>query len=362
MMSEAQPRPLAGWELTLEQALCEGCDWRYLLPPGLLPILCPHCLQTHLVALAEDPHLPVFDPEQVIPFRVAPKLLEQNLEQFIGGIWFAPVDLTTKKLTERLQRVYLPMWLVDSQVQALWQAEVGFNYETVSHRDRFDEERGGWYSQQISETQVRWEPRVGRLKRSYHNIAAPALEEQAQLMARLGAYDLTACQPYSAEVLREAFIRLPNRSSKDAWPETGPAFQAAAAGECQQASNADHFRDFRWQARYEQQHWTLLLLPLYISYYLDDEDKPQPVLVNGQSGQLHGARRASMKRAQRAVMTLLAVAGVIFVLSLLAGLGSLLFPPLLVVAAAGLVIAILVGLAAIFPPLVVWQTNRHQSS
>jgi hypothetical protein len=361
MMSEAQPQTLAAWGLLLEQALCEACDWRYLLPPGLLPILCPHCLQAHLVALAEDPHLPVFVPEQVIPFEVSPQVLQQSLEQFAAGIWFAPADLTAKNLKGRLQRVYLPMWLVDSQVQALWQAEVGFNYETVSHRDRFDENTGDWYSQQISETQVRWEPRVGRLNRSYHNIPAPALEEHAQLLARLGAYDLAACRPYSAKMLPETFIRLPNRSPADAWPETGPAFQVAAAGECQQASGAEHFRDFRWQAQYEGQHWTLLLLPLYTSYYLDDEGKSQPVLVHGQTGQLHGPRRASLKRAQRAILMLVGAAGIIFGLSLLAGVGGLLFPPLLVLAALGLVAALLVGLAAIVPPLVVWQTNRRQS-
>lgn len=361
MMSETQPQTQAAWGLALEQALCEQCDWRYLLPPGLLPVLCPHCLQAHLVALAEDPHLPILAPELVIPFQVSARTLAQQLEQLATSTWFAPYDLTAKNLKARLQRVYLPVWLVDSQVQALWQAEVGFNYETVSHRDQFDEKSGGWRSQEISETQIRWEPRVGRLNRAYHNIMAPALEEAAQLKGKLGDYDLAACQPYRAEALKEAFVRLPNRSTTDAWPETGPAFQAAAAAECHQASSAAHFRDFRWQAQYDRQQWSLLLLPLYVTYYLDDENKPQPVLVHGQSGQLGGPRRASMKRAQRAVLTLAGVALVIFGLSLVAGLGGLLFPPLLLLAALGLVAALLVGLAAVVPPLVVWQNNRHQS-
>src|SRR5687767_6543984 len=146
MMSEKQVQALSAWGLPLEQALCEACDWRYLLPPGVLPLLCPHCLQAHLEALAEDPQLPNFTPEQVVPFKITPETLQQNMALFARSFWFAPADLEMERLKTRLQRLYLPMWLVDSQVQALWQAEVGFDYETISHRDQFDENSSGWHS------------------------------------------------------------------------------------------------------------------------------------------------------------------------------------------------------------------------
>jgi hypothetical protein len=294
----------------------------------------------------------------VIPFKMMPKTLQQNMALFTKSFWFAPADLALERLQSRLQPFYLPMWLVDSQVQALWQAEVGFDYETISHRDQFDENSSGWQSQQVSETHVRWEPRVGRLHRTYHNLVAPALAAQPQLLARLGDYDLATRQPYQPALLQNAFVRLPDRSPADAWPETLPAFQRAAAAECQQAASAAHFRDFRWQAQYEQQAWTLLLLPLYITYYLDDEERPQPVLLHGQTGWLSAPRRASMKRAQRAALLIGGIALAIFVLSLLVGLAGFLLPPLLLVGAVGVAVALGVGLLAVIPPLLAWQANR----
>lgn len=347
------------WGVNLQAAICELCDWRYLLPPGQLRQLCPHCFQTELTPLDEQAGgLNSHPPELIISFSVTAEAVNRQIQQFAGGIWFAPGDLTPQNLQARLRRVYLPMWLVDSQVQALWQAEAGFDYQVVSHRDSFDETGGGWRSEEITETRVRWEPRLGRLTRTYHNIPAPALEEHFALLQRLGRFDLEAGQPYRVELLQQAAVRLPNRTPTDAWPDAAPAFQAAAAEECRKAAAADHIREFRWSVEYPQPNWTLLLLPLFTTFYLDDERRPQPVLIHGQSGRISGPKRASMRRAQRMAMVIVAIAALIFILSLVVAGVSLIAPPLLVAAGVGIVVALIVGLLAIVPPVIAWQINR----
>jgi hypothetical protein len=297
-------------------------------------------------------------PELYLPFTVTGDTLSQTIEKFAGGIWFAPADLNPQNLKSRLQRVYLPMWLVDSEVVAIWQAETGFDYEVVSHQDSFDQNRAGWVSREVTETRIRWEPRAGRLRRPYQNIVAPALEEHHRLRQQLGQYDLEQAQPYQPGAVANSFVRLPNRPPADAWPEAISPIRAAAAEECRRACQADHLREFRWSASYDEQNWTLLLLPMYATYYLDDDDRYQPVLVHGQSGRLQASRRASMRRARQAAIIILAVAGALFLLSLVAGIVGLVVPPLLVLGAIGLVIALGLGLLAITPIVIVWQFNR----
>jgi len=353
----------SGWGVKLETAICEQCDWRYLLPPGLLPLHCPHCFEAMLVSLegqAGDDLRRSHAPELMLPFTVSLTTLSWNIEEFAGNIWFAPGDLNPDNLRTRLQRLYLPMWLVDRQVQATWQAEAGFNYQVISHRESYNQNRGSWESQQVTETRVRWEPRVGRLTREYHNLAAPALEEHADLLRRLGPYNIEAAEPYQPQEMTHAIVRLPNRAPADAWPETVPALQTAAAQECQQATAADHIRDFRWAPAYQAQNWTLLLLPVYVSYYLDDDKNPQPIIMHGQSGQISGPRRASMRQAQRKALLIAGAAAIIFTLSLLVALISFFFPPLFLAAGIGLIIAIVIGLLAILPLVIVWQFNRSQ--
>ena len=76
-----------------------------------------------------------------------------------------------------------------------------------------------------------------------------------------------------------------------------PALKSAAGEECRQAAGADYIRSFSWQPDFSNQNWTLLLMPVVSSYYIDDARIPQPVLFNGQDRATYGSRRASLKRA-----------------------------------------------------------------
>ncbi len=350
---------LTGWGTDVGIAVCPHCDWRYLVPAEKTTLRCPHCFAAELDLVTEGvEQLPyVRPPELVTPFTVTKTTADKRIEEFADGIPFAPRDLNPDALRGRVQPLYLPMWLVDGDVTATWEAEVGFNYNVVSHQERYSD-GSGWATQQVQETRIRWEPRVGQLERHYDNIVAPALEQHAAMEQALGVYALDNTQPYVASILESALVRLPDRAPEAAWADAAPAFQAAAGEECRQAAGADHIRQFRWSPTYTSQHWTLLLLPLYATYYLDDEGQPRPVLINGQSGRVFGARRASMQRAQHTALIIVAVAAVLFLLSLAVGVAGLAVPPLLAVGGIGGVLALCVGLGAIIPIVRAWQFNR----
>jgi hypothetical protein len=300
-------------------------------------------------------------PELVAPFKLSEGELASVIGQFSKEIPYPPDDLTPDHLFRRLKKIYLPTWLIDAEVQATWQAEAGFDYQVLSHQDRFDERRGGWVTQEITEGRVRWEPRQGRLHRAYANIIAPALEEDADVRQFLPvSLDASLSQPYRGESVGEAFVRLPNRIPEDAWTEALPAFQSAAAAECQVAAAANHLREFNWSPEFSSQNWTLLLNPLFTSFYLDDEGEIQVVMINGQSGKVSGARRASMKRAQRIAWVVLGVAFIVFLISSILTALGIVVAPALPVGVLGLALSVLIGLGAIMPFIIVWQFNRAQ--
>lgn len=352
----------SAWGVDLRPAVCEHCDWGYLLPQAEALPPCPHCFQETLTWLEDGlEHLPYTrPPELCLPFTLSQTVLRQRLEDFSRQIRFAPFDLTLQNLIARLQQVYLPRWLVDSEVQGVWQAEVGFNYDVVSYQDSYDQNRNGWVSREVTETRIRWEPRVGRLRRTYHNIAAPALEEDQALKRRLGDYDAKTSHAYRPQELANVLVRLPNRSANDAWPEITPHFQVMAAEECRHAAEADHIREFRWSVEYLNQNWTQLLLPLYTTYYLDDDQNPQLILIHGQSGRLSGARRASMKQAKRVSFFIAAAAGLMFLCSLIGALAALFERQVWPVVGWGLLLTMVVAVSAIVPVAIAWEFNRSQ--
>lgn len=353
---------LATWGTPRVPVICSACDWRYLALPDEIPDRCPHCAAEQLQPLeagrAEFPYLA--PPELLVPFIVSQVALGAPLTRFVDEIPLPPVDLKPATLARRLRRLYLPMWLVDSDVTARWQAEVGFDYEVVSHQERYAD-GAGWRTEEVRETRVRWEPRVGHMTRHYDNITAPALTRQEAIRTFLGEYDVRASEPYAPDLVGQALVRAPDREPASAWPEAELGLRQRAIAECQEAAGADHLRDFRWAPSFDNRAWTLLLLPVYATYYLDDEGAAQQVLINGQTGQLTGTRRGSLHRAHRRSLTIGIVALVLFILSLALALGGMLFPPLAVVGVVGALAALLIGVMAIIPTARVMLFNRRES-
>jgi hypothetical protein len=352
------------WGVALQPMLCERCDWGYLVSPGTERIICPHCFQAALTPLHGESAQLAYNspPELFLPFQVSQDALAKNIQSFTQGIPFAPGDLTPDNLRRRLVLLYLPSWLVDSSVEGTWQAEAGYNYEVVSHQDHFDQGRNGWTSRQVKEQRVRWESRLGSLKRDYQNIPTPALEDYGLLQSALGGYSYKPASTYQPAALENTLVRTPDRTPQDAWGDARHALQSAAAEDCRKASAADHIRQFSWQPSFKTQNWSLLLLPVISSYYMDDEGRPQRVLINGQSGRVSGSHLASMKRGRRLSLILLAIALTIFVISLLSTVAGALLPILFPVGALGLFVAFLLALGAIIPVAIVWAFNRTQKS
>lgn len=349
----------AAWGSDYSLAGCETCDTTYLVPYQKVPMACPHCGVGELLLFDETADGPVYThpPEQIVPFSVQPGKVRQTLKDFTSSIWIKPHDLKPEKLNGRLQQIFLPLWLVDADVQAKWQAEVGFNYDIVSHREKYSNNQ--WQTQRIQETKIRWEPRVGTLTRHYDNKIAPAMEEHNEFANKLGRYRLEDAQPYDETAVDDAVMRLPNRAPDDAWSTAQIALRTAAIEECRQATAADHIREFKWQAAYRDQHWTQMLLPLYTTYYMDDDDKAQMIFVHGQTGKLFGSKRASMKKARKYALVFFVIASIIAGFSFLLLLGGLfLATELMGLASLGFMAAVFIGFLAMIPLVIAWYTNH----
>jgi hypothetical protein len=338
---------------------CANCNSVFVLPPEKVSQRCPFCGQATLEQMNPDDDRPIYTqpPELLLSFRADEAKVRSSVAQFAKSVWLAPSDLNEATLLSRLQPLFLPMWLVDAQVQGNWQAEMGFDYEIVSHQEKYRNNQ--WESQRVKEGRVRWEPRLGRLNRAYDNQAAPALEEQAQVEAQIGRFAIDSSKPFHPDQLTNAIVRLPNRPPEDAWSEVVVSLKTAVIQDCRLASEADHTRGFKWSPSFANQHWTQLLLPVYTSYYLDDDNRAQILLLHGQTGRLHAIRRASMKKARRIAGIILVITAVLLLATLvLLGLGSAINEDILPWAGVLGVLTLGVGGTAVLPLVYVWTVNN----
>ncbi len=350
------------WGYAFDVAVCPLCDSTFVIKKGGLPRRCPQCYRDWIAPIESDTsQLPyAYPPEFVIRSRQSPHSIINNLEVYIRTIPYAPFDLAPDKLLERMQEIFLPTWLVDVDVEAIWQAEVGYEYQVVSHQDRYDENTGGWKSDEVTEARVRWEPRVGTLNRRYENISTPALEKEEALEVLIDVSDLSQAKDYDPEFVEEKLVHLPSRLPQDAWNSSELKIRAEVEQICRDAAGGEHIRQFEWEPDFRGQNWTLLLHPIFTTYYLDDHGEPQSILVHAISGNVHGSRRSSLKRAQRTAKIIIAIALSIFLFSLIATAFGVIYPPSLILAAIGLLLSILVGLFSLLPLGIAWQFNRFQ--
>ncbi len=344
------------WGLSLQAAGCAHCGQAFLVAKNRTELLCPNCAQSSLqpqpARLRREP------PERVIPFQIQHAGLKTIFSRFVEGVWLRHDDFETETLLKRSVPLFVPMWLVDSDVSGTWQAEMGFDYQVKSSQEHYG--GSGWQTRDVIEKRSRWEPRLGQVDLHYDNAITPALNDHRQLVEQVGEYVWKSARPYDAALLGNAVLRIPDLQTGQAWPQAKDALEKRLAQDCQKAAEAQHLRRFSASLEYANQNWTQLLLPLYFSWYSDDEGTRYPVYINAQSGKIGGIRLASQRKGWKWAGITAAIAVMIFLLGLLCfALGALL-PILAVIGTVLTILALLTGAGAIIPAVWPWQWNRRQ--
>ncbi|MEM9987068.1 MAG: hypothetical protein AAF804_18395, partial [Bacteroidota bacterium] len=264
----------------------------------VLPAVCPLCHSEEPQAVAgASPSPNPAEIEGYIPHRFDLSELAPQIRGFVREIPLTPKDLNVKHQLQRLQKLYLPMWWVDAQVMAFWQAEVAFPYEVLSHEETY--QAGQWQTKELRETRLKWEWRGGTLERQYDNTPAPALVSFRNIESTLGYFDQDLAKPFQPKAIAEAIVKWPDRSFQEAWQEALYELDQRAQAECLTAADGEQLRSFSWEPVFTDKNWTQLLVPLYATYYEDDRGHKHPLYIHGQTGKVAGVKRASEKKARR---------------------------------------------------------------
>ena len=336
-------------------AFCSHCNQSFFIKPNHLNQYCPFCLETGF-----EVH-PIFTfsqkPELILPFQINHDQIEGIYKRFLENFWLKPNDLSTSTLLSRSSFHYWIMWLVDSQVDGFWQAEIGFDYKIKSSVESFKNQT--WDSKDEIDIKTRWESRMGEVHRMYQNMNLPALSQHGKLVGMIGDFDLKYGKPISDVDLQEIVVT-PELNPQHVWDQAKILLNKSVEIDCERACDAQHIRGFSISADYSKQNWTLILLPYIVSYYLSETGDKTPVYINGQSGRIHGSRFASTRKA----ITMTAIGAIFAFLMFVSGilaltLGSIL-PPLPIIGFIVTVISLIIGILAILPSIWTIYHNKQE--
>ncbi len=344
------------WGQPRQPAGCRQCRQAFLVDTSRIGQPCPVCgrgrLETQPALLRNEP------PELAIPFQKNRKDLLPLLTRFVQGVWIHNDDFNPNDLASRAVPLFWPMWLVDSDLAASWQAEIGFDYQVQSSQESYTGSQ--WRSRQVVENRIRWEPRLGQLQRHYDNVMVPALSQHQRLTHLLGGYRQEAASAYRPEQIGSADVMVPDLNPESAWPAAQTGLTQAAGLECSRAADGQHIRSLSLQPAYDNLHWTQLLQPMFATYYTDDSGQPQIVYINAQSGVVGGPRLASQKKGWFYAGITAGVAALLLLVGLVCLALTAVFPPASILGILLIVGAFIAGVCAIIPAAWPWQWNRGQ--
>jgi len=333
---------------------CRSCGYTLLVPEAEIGAVCPWCARSELEA--RPALVPLGEPELRIPFEIDDPT--DVLATFIHPVRYKCAGLDPKSLGERARRVWFPSWLVDATFSGSWQAELGFDYEVSSARERLV--GGRWISSEEIEVRIDWRPHLGVMSHRYDNTAAPGLEIYPDLIERIGDYDRSQAVPAAPSDIDSAMLCLPDVGQDDAWSQARERILGRASEHAYEAARAQHIRGFTADCSFEDRNWTWMLHPVWVTWYEDHTGARRVLYINGQTGQCGGPLMASTaKGAWWAVAILFVVVGLACITAFSFVLG-LLFPPLLGIASFFGIAALVLTPFGLMPFMAPRTWNRSQ--
>jgi len=340
----------------LQPAGCEACGQAHLVPERLLGAPCLACGQGPMTP--QPARVRTAPPELVGTSELSDQELVNKLTAYAGKVRFRCKGLAPAEVARRATKVWWPMWLVDARFEGRWQGQVGFDYEVQSSRGVFRGEQ--LTTEEVMETRIRWEDRLGTAARAYDNAAGRALDDHDALARRLGGVQISRSRAYDPATVADAAIRLPDQDTEEAWPDAEGVLVSMLADECRTAVDAAHVQGVTVDGTWHDKNWTWLLLPMIVSHYKDDKGRRHLLWVNGQTGHASGRRMASVKKGMLWAGIVLTVSLVIGLAGVVLGLVGLAILPLLILAIPAICLAFLIAPFALWPAIAPWWWNRKQ--
>jgi len=303
----------------LRVAQCKNCGARVTFEDVATSLECLFCGSANV--LAQEANRNALRPESLVPLDVGREDVQAKLSAWTRALWFRPNALKQLKAFEA-QGVYVPCWTFDCHVDSEWSADAGHYYWTTQVVPVMVNGKLTMRAQPVRK--VRWVPAWGNRRDDYDDVLVHASEGvPVALVERLGGFDTQRLVPYRPEYLAGWHAEEYQLDLEHAWERGQTRVVEQQERRCAGDVPGDTHRALRVHNTIRDVRWKHVLLPLWTVSYRH-AGKVYTVLVNGQTGQVHGEAPLSWAKIVLFVLAVLAGLGlVVLVLSIIAAVSSM---------------------------------------
>lgn len=289
---------------TIDLLHCKNCGANQHVEENYKSLACVYCGEP---LIKEDIEREGWiQPGALIPFQLDTAKAKAIFKNWVNGIWFAPDNLKRAALDpEGLHGLYLPFWTFDANLYARYQGQRGdYYYETQRFRTK-----NGMQTRQVRKT--RWSTASGTVDGFVDDILINASKKKRQSVPpKISFWNLKELVPFNSKYLSGFITEKYTISLKEGHHESFQQAKEIANNWIRRDIGGDVQRIDHADIRLSEETFKHILLPVYISSYRYNT-KEYNFYINGQTGELSGARPYSFWKIFFLVLLILAVIAII---------------------------------------------------
>ncbi len=208
------------------------------------------------------------------------------------------------------QRIYLPYWTFDARVHADWQAESGYHYYT---NETYRDSNGRTQTRRVQHT--RWQPSSGEIDHFFDDelVCASTGVDEA-LLRKIEPFPTRDLAPYNPGYLAGWVVEHYQIDLIAAAQRSRERMDAEVRQMCAANVPGDTHRNLRVSSRYSDQTFKHILVPVWLLTF-DYGAKSFQAVINGYTGQIAGEYPKSWVKILLLILTIAAMAGLIWLLT-----------------------------------------------
>jgi hypothetical protein len=290
---------------------CTGCGAVTHLDASIRATKCAFCglpLITGDGDAAQQAADDVVAPEALVPFAISQEQAQQRFRQWIQSLWFAPSEIKRDSHAKQMQGVYRPYWTYDTHTISHWTGERGDYYYTT---ETYTTQENG---QTVTKTRQVRHTRWSYVSGVYSDFFDDVLISAGKNMDFTTEFQLSGLKPYGPQYLSGYGAERYVVSCEDGWGQAKDVIKDEIYSAVRRQIGGDEQRVSSVDTAYNGITYKHILLPLYLSCYRYG-GKTFCFQVNGQSGEVQGARPYSFWKIFALIAAILGVIGIIVALS-----------------------------------------------
>jgi DNA-directed RNA polymerase subunit RPC12/RpoP len=270
---------------------CDGCGASMSYDTSAKALRCPFCGSTKM---SKQENVRTLRPRWVVPFRVPYDKATQILRKFLANGFWRPGDAASSSSIDKVTQVFVPFWVFAADTDSFWTGD--------SPKVPYGA-RGNWV------------PVSGKHQSHYDGILVGASSIlTAEEIDRIRPFDLSKAVPPEKVELEQVIVEEFRLARKFAKPLAVSMIEDREAAACSRYLPGGG-RNVRVNVTISSLTSEPVLLPIWIMVY-HYRKLTYRVLINGQTGEIHGEAPFSYAKAAQVGLFIFFVLAMLIAMSL----------------------------------------------